>query len=70
MHAAGKRLSQEGFKQILGCKLFGEAAEYCNLYKNRSLEQLVTILINRFGTHKSSELFLKEIEDFQRPKGQ
>ena len=68
--ASEARLSQEGFKQILSYKLFGEAAEYFDLYRNRSIEQLVTILTNRFGTRKSPELFLAEIEDFQRPKGQ
>ena len=30
IRAAGSKLSQEGYKQILGCKLFGESANYFN----------------------------------------
>ena len=70
VRAAGSRLSQEGYKQILGCKLFGDSASYFNLYKDRPLEQLVTILANRFCSDKSTDQYLQEIEDFQRPTGQ
>ena len=70
VRAAGNRLSEEGFKQVLGCKLFGDAAEYFNLYKEKPLDQLITILTNRFGSHKPTELYLQEIEDFKRTTGQ
>ena len=70
IRAAGSRLSQEGYKQILGCKLFVDSASYFNLYKDRPLEQLVTILANRFCSDKSTDQYLQEIESFQRPPGQ
>ena len=68
--AAGSKLSQDGYKQILGCKLYGDSALYFNLYKDRPLDQLVTILANRFCSDKSSEQYLQEIENYKRPKCQ
>ena len=68
--AAGSSLSEEGYKQILGCKLFGDSASYYNLYKDRPLKQLVTILANRFCSDKSSDQYIQDIENFKRPDGQ
>ena len=68
--AAGSSLSEDGYKQILGCKLFGDSASYYNLYKDRPLKQLVTILANRFCSDKSSDQYIQDIENFKRPDGQ
>ena len=70
MRAAGNRLSGEGFKQVLGCKLFGDAAAYFSLYMDQPLNQLIIILSNHFGSYQPTELYLQEIEEFKRPHGQ
>ena len=54
--AAGKNLSQEGYKQVLGCKLFGESALYYNLYKQLPLAELVEKLNNQYTLDKTSNI--------------
>ena len=68
--AAGAKLSEDGYKQIVGCKLYGESASYFNLYKDRPLEELINILANRFCIDKPADQYIRDIEDYRRPKGQ
>ena len=65
-----KKLSEKGFKIALSSLLLGESAEYFYLYEGKSLKEIIDILANRFGKQKSSDQYIKEIDSFQRQKGQ
>ena len=66
IRAAGTNLSQEGYKQVLGCKLFKKSSLYYNLYKQLPLPELVEKLNNRYRLDKTSDVYEREVQNYKK----